>query len=96
MSKLRKRFFAVTTSMISFAMLVFLSGLAIAGDINPPASPAPTMHTLDEIYNQSSPLPNPDDVTIITKALNPSTFNTWETIHTVSSGKSPRQEQCSQ
>ena len=59
----------------------------MAGDLNPPANPTPTMHTLDEIYNQSNSLPNPDEVTIINKYLSPVGVRTWETIHTVYTGK---------
>jgi len=85
MSTQRKVLFGLTTVI---ATLVFLTGMTIAGNLNPPASPAPTMHTLDEVYNKTgSALPNPDEVTIITKTHNFANIYNWETIHTVTTGK---------
>ncbi len=37
-------------SMILMATLFLLSATALAGELNPPGAPSPTMHTLDDIY----------------------------------------------
>ncbi len=39
-----------TSAIIIMAVLFLLSSTALAGDLNPPGAPSPTMHTLDEIY----------------------------------------------
>jgi hypothetical protein len=37
---------------ISLSAVLFMPGLTGAGDMEPPGSPGPTMHSLDEIYNK--------------------------------------------
>jgi hypothetical protein len=37
---------------ISLSTVLFMPGLTGAGDMEPPGSPGPTMHSLDEIYNK--------------------------------------------
>ena len=49
---------AITVLAVLVGMVLLLPGLAKAGSLTPTAQPAPTMHTLDEIYNNIvTPLP---------------------------------------
>ena len=45
---------AVTFFMALIGVLLLAPFMAAAGQLQPTASPAPTMHTLDEIYQQLS------------------------------------------
>ena len=67
-------------------MMLVLPCAAIAGNLEPSAAPAPTIHTLDDIYKKTSAqnLPDPDTVTIVSKFKDSSS---WSTIHTVAQGK---------
>ncbi len=73
--------------MLAEVVMFLVPIVAIAGDLELSAAPAPTMHTLDDIYNKTSTqnLPDPDTVTIVTKTSQSS--STWGTIHTVAQGK---------
>ena len=79
-----------TIKVITFfiAMVLTLPGIVKAGQLEPTAPPGSTMHTLDDIYNnttKSSALPKPEEVTIITETTDDFTDST--TLHTVTPGK---------
>lgn len=75
--------------VIFLAVLLCMPPAALAGNLQPSAPPTTgTMHTLDDIYNQSNnsaTLPNPEQVTIITKTGG-NQANTF-TLYTVTPGK---------
>jgi hypothetical protein len=79
---MKKTLFLMLAAVVMFLVPV----KAIAGDLEPSAAPAPTIHTLDDIYNKTSAqnLPDPDIVTIVSKFKDSSS---WSTIHTVARGK---------
>ena len=56
--KKQKKMKATIIFMAIFAVALFLPGLIFAGDLEPSAAPGPTMHTLDEIYNQNEAIVN--------------------------------------
>ena len=72
--------------MLAAVVMLVLPYAAIAGNLEPSPAPAPTIHTLDDIYNKTSAqnLPDPDIVTIVSKFKDSSS---WSTIHTVAQGK---------
>ena len=72
--------------MLATMVMLVLPCAAIAGNLEPSAAHAPTIHTLDDIYNKTSAqnLPDPDIVTIVSKFKDSSS---WSTIHTVAQGK---------
>ncbi len=72
--------------MLAVAVMFLVPVVSIAGDLEPSAAPAPTIHTLDDIYNKTSAqnLPDPDTVIIVSKFK---ASSSWSTIHTVSQGK---------
>ena len=72
--------------MLAAVVMFLVPVFSIAGDLEPSTAPAPTIHTLDDIYNKTSAqnLPDPDTVTIVSKFKDSSS---WSTIHTVAQGK---------
>jgi len=85
--KQRTTVLGLTIFMAVLVTLMFLRSYLSAGNLNPSAPPGSTMHTLEEIYNKALSLPSPQDVTIITKSKAPSQVDVWQTIHTVTAGK---------
>jgi hypothetical protein len=82
---MKKRLFLVQAAVVMFLVPI----VAIAGDLELSTAPAPTMHTLDDIYNKTSAqnLPDPDTVTIVTKFKRSIDTTTWQPLHTVAQGK---------
>ena len=72
--------------MLATVVMFLVPIVAIAGDLELSTAPAPTIHTLDDIYNKTSAqiLPDPDTVTIVSKFK---ASSSWGTIHTVAQGK---------
>ena len=72
--------------MLTAMVMLVLPCAAIAGNLEPSAAHAPTIHTLDDIYNKTSAqnLPDPDIVTIVSRFK---ASSSWSTIHTVAQGK---------
>ena len=81
----KKTLFLMLAAVVMFLVPI----VAIAGDLEPSAAPAPTIHTLDDIYNKTSAqiLPDPDTVTIVSKFQTSDSPTVWTTIHTVTEGK---------
>ena len=52
MNQHRKTLLVLAVISAFMATTVFLPKLTRAGDLEPPGSPEPTMHTMDEIYNK--------------------------------------------
>ena len=72
--------------MLAAVVMFLVPVFSIAGDLEPSTAPAPTIHTLDDIYNKTSAqnLPDPDTVNIVSKFK---ASSSWSTIHTVAQGK---------
>jgi hypothetical protein len=49
-----KKYIKLLSISIAIALVLFLPCLSVAGNLEPSASPNPTMHTLDEIYRATT------------------------------------------